>query len=91
MYAGRIVEVGNVDSIVRKPLHPYTKGLLNSIPRMTDKSQRIEPIPGNVPDLIDLPEGCAFKPRCQWAQDRCNELPLLKDLGEDHFVRCHLS
>lgn len=90
MYAGRMVEVGSVDSIVQKPLHPYTKGLLNSIPKITKKLQRIEPIPGNVPDLIDLPEGCAFKPRCQSAQDHCDDLPPLKDLDKGHFVMCHL-
>lgn len=90
MYAGRIVEVGSVDSIVQKPLHPYTKGLLNSIPRITKKLQRIEPIPGNVPDLIDLPDGCAFKPRCKWALNHCNELTELKNMGGDHYVRCSL-
>jgi oligopeptide/dipeptide ABC transporter ATP-binding protein len=91
MYAGRIVEVGSVDSIVRNPLHPYTKGLLNSIPRITKKLQRIEPIPGNVPDLIDLPNGCAFKPRCKWAFAHCDEWPELKQMGEGHSVRCFLD
>jgi peptide/nickel transport system ATP-binding protein/oligopeptide transport system ATP-binding protein len=90
MYAGRIVEVASVNSIVQKPLHPYTKGLLNSIPKITKTLQRIEPIPGNVPDLIDLPEGCAFKPRCECALNHCNESPELKDMGEGHFVSCRL-
>jgi len=90
MYAGRIVEVGDIDAVVRQPLHPYTRGLLNSIPRLGDKSRRIESIPGNVPDLVDLPNGCAFKTRCSWAGAHCNELPLLKDLGGGHTVRCHL-
>lgn len=90
MYAGRMVEVGNIDTIIRQPLHPYTRGLLNSIPKLGDKSRRIESIPGNVPDLVDLPDGCAFKTRCQWAGDPCDELPLLKDLGGRHAVRCHL-
>jgi len=91
MYAGRIVEVGSVESIVQTPLHPYTKGLLNSIPRITKTRQRIEPIPGNVPDLIDLPEGCAFQPRCQWAFDHCKEPVELKDMGKGHWVRCPLN
>lgn len=90
MYAGRIVEFGNVDAIVQKPLHPYTKGLLNSIPRITNRSKRIEPIPGNVPDLIDLPHGCAFMPRCTWSENRCHEPTELREMGGGHFVRCLL-
>lgn len=90
MYAGRLVEIGSVDCIVQNPLHPYTKGLLNSIPRITEKSKRIEPIPGNVPDLIDMPGGCAFKPRCKYSNNQCNDLPELKDIGRGHLVRCTL-
>lgn len=90
MYAGRIVEIGGVDDVVQNPLHPYTQGLLKSIPRMTKETQKIEPIPGNVPDLIDLPEGCAFMPRCTWADDRCKAWAEWKEKGEGHFVRCLL-
>ncbi len=90
MYAGRIVEIGKVDDVIQNPLHPYTKGLLNSIPRITRERQKIEPIPGNVPDLIDLPEGCAFMPRCTWSNDHCHEVPEWKEMDEDHFVRCFL-
>ena len=91
MYAGRIVEIGKVDDVIQNPLHPYTKGLLNSIPRITRERQRIEPIPGNVPDLIDLPEGCAFIPRCAWSKDHCHEGPEWKETDEGHFVRCFLD
>lgn len=90
MYAGRIVEIGRVDDVIENPLHPYTKGLLNSIPQITKEHQRIEPIPGNVPDLIDLPEGCAFKPRCAWSKDHCREWPEWREMSEGHFVRCLL-
>jgi oligopeptide/dipeptide ABC transporter ATP-binding protein len=90
MYAGRIVEIGRVDDVIQTPLHPYTKGLLNSIPRITKEPQKIEPIPGNVPDLIGLPEGCAFKPRCAWSNDQCHEWPEWEEMGEGHSVRCLL-
>jgi oligopeptide/dipeptide ABC transporter ATP-binding protein len=90
MYAGRIVEIGRVESIIGEPLHPYTKGLLNSIPRITRERQPLEPIPGNVPDLIDLPGGCAFKPRCRWSTDRCDGDVELKETGRERFVRCVL-
>jgi oligopeptide/dipeptide ABC transporter ATP-binding protein len=91
MYAGGIVEMGKVDQVTQDPLHPYTRGLLNSIPRITREPQRIEPIPGNVPDLIDLPEGCAFMPRCAWSKDHCHEGPEWKKTDEGHFVRCFLD
>ncbi|OGP88243.1 MAG: methionine ABC transporter ATP-binding protein [Deltaproteobacteria bacterium RBG_16_48_10] len=90
MYAGRIVEIGRVDDVIQNPLHPYTKGLLNSIPKITKEPQKIEPIPGNVPDLIDLPGGCAFNSRCTWSNDHCHEEPEWKEMGEGHFVRCLL-
>jgi oligopeptide/dipeptide ABC transporter ATP-binding protein len=90
MYAGRIVEMGRVDDVIQSPLHPYTQGLLNSIPQITKEPQKIEPIPGNVPDLIDLPEGCAFKPRCARSKDHCQEWPEWRERSEGHFVRCFL-
>ena len=90
MYAGSIVEIGGVDDVVENPMHPYTRGLLQSIPKITKEPQRIEPIPGNVPDLIDLPEGCAFKPRCGQTSDRCRGGPEWKEVREGHWVRCLL-
>jgi oligopeptide/dipeptide ABC transporter ATP-binding protein len=76
MYAGRIVEKGPVDQIVENPQHPYTQGLLACRPRITTPKERIAPIPGNVPDLVELPDGCAFAPRCQYAQPICTQGPV---------------
>ena len=70
MYAGRVVETGTADQVTEQPAHPYTQGLLSCIPRLTSKT-RIEPIPGEVPDLVGLPAGCVFHPRCQFAQEAC--------------------
>ena len=73
MYAGRMVESGPVSQIFNAPVHPYTKALLSSIPRMTDSDQRLTAIEGQPPDLAALPPGCAFAPRCREAFDRCRE------------------
>lgn len=92
MYAGRAVEEGNVVPIFTKPKMPYTMGLLNSVPRV-DKAavhqERLEAIPGNVPNPLYLPEGCAFHPRCKFAVDQCKAaIPDLVDSGNGHMVRC---
>ena len=74
MYAGRTVEIGSVRDVFCRPLHPYTKGLLKSIPKpfkVGEKPQRLMPIPGTVPNPADLPSGCPFHPRCVWAQEHC--------------------
>lgn len=92
MYAGRIVEQGTVDEIVGNPQHPYTQGLLNCRPRIGERGQTIRPIPGNVPGLADLPEGCAFAPRCQHARDVCSEGPIpMFESGQGHLNRCLIS
>ena len=91
MYAGRIVERGPVDKVIAAPKHPYTQGLLACIPRMTTKTQAINPIPGNVPDLIDLPPGCAFAPRCPLVRDECWQADLrLRAVAPGHYARCIL-
>jgi peptide/nickel transport system ATP-binding protein len=96
MYAGRQVESGDVGSIFAEPLHPYTTGLLNSMPRLDRlRTERLEPIPGNPPSLIHLPTGCAFNPRCarrvDVPGDRCvHELPELLELAGGRNVRCFL-
>lgn len=91
MYAGRIVERGPVDQVIEDPKHPYTQGLLACIPRITSKSQAINPIPGNVPDLIDLPPGCAFAPRCPLARPECWQAELrLRAVTPGHYARCIL-
>jgi oligopeptide/dipeptide ABC transporter ATP-binding protein len=92
MYAGRAVEEANVNDIYANPKMPYTRGLLNSIPRV-DKAaihqERLEAIPGNVPNPLHLPEGCAFHPRCKYATEDCKKaIPSLEDSGGGHMVRC---
>ncbi|MBI5586385.1 MAG: ABC transporter ATP-binding protein [Deltaproteobacteria bacterium] len=89
MYAGRIVELAAVASLFAEPLHPYTQGLLASLPRVDLRPKaRLPVIAGRVPDLIDLPAGCAFQDRCPWGLGRCREEPELKDTGRGHLVRC---
>jgi oligopeptide/dipeptide ABC transporter ATP-binding protein len=94
MYAGRIFEYADVRSIFVNPRHPYTQGLLNSIPRVDredTKKERLEAIPGLVPSLLDLPEGCKFLERCKYAFHPCTgEEPPLRENDSGHFVRCWL-
>ena len=91
MYAGKIVEYAPAREIFKTPRHPYTGGLLISIPRL-DRPRTKEPlptIPGVVPSPYNMPKGCAFNPRCQYAQDKCREeLPPLEEITASHFVRC---
>ena len=92
MYAGRVVEQGEVGQIFRAPAHPYTRALLNSIPRMSDTRQRLTAIEGQPPDLSALPAGCAFAPRCPSAIARCGEAaPPELVLGDGRTVRCWLA
>ena len=90
MYGGRIVEQASARSIYKNPQHPYTRGLLASVPRLdSDSSQRLVPIEGSPPDLSRLPPGCAFAPRCRHAIAQCNEQrPVLRDVGEQHTMAC---
>jgi oligopeptide/dipeptide ABC transporter ATP-binding protein len=94
MYCGRIVEEGLTDQVVRAPLHPYTKGLLNSIPRMergADRNVHLPQIPGATPGLLNLPEGCAFAPRCPDALDICLRLaPQERQVEAGRKTACHL-
>lgn len=91
MYAGKIVETGSVEQIIFKPKHPYTKGLLKSIPKIGDKKNKIQSIPGDVPDLAALPSGCSFYLRCNKSTPDCQkgEIPL-KMMEEGRQVRCLL-
>jgi peptide/nickel transport system ATP-binding protein len=97
MYGGRIVEDGTVDDIFYRPEHPYTLGLLNSVPRITaGESHRLRAIPGQPPSLISLPSGCAFQPRCEYStkvsSGACaSTVPSLSDKGSGHLSRCHLD
>ncbi|WP_299429917.1 ABC transporter ATP-binding protein [uncultured Meiothermus sp.] len=93
MYAGRAVEEADVVPTFKKPLHPYTMGLLNSVPRLdlaAIHQQRLEAIPGNVPNPLNLPQGCAFHPRCKFFKPGlCDtDIPTLQDAGNGHMVRC---
>jgi len=90
MYAGKIVEESTTEKIYGEPLHPYTRFLIDSLPKFGDKSRR-ESVPGSPPSLIDLPEGCPFHPRCPHATGICMEqTPDLVKLDTDHRVACWL-
>ena len=92
MYAGNIVELTDVKSIFKHPMHPYTVGLIGSIPKMAQKQgERLETIPGSVPNLIYPPPGCRFHPRCSKVMDICKqEKPKMTEIETGHFVACHL-
>jgi len=92
MYAGKIVELSDALSLFDKPLHPYTKALLKSIPNIKLSEQTLESIPGMPPDLLSPPKGCRFNPRCPYAFKECFERePELTQVGKDRFVACHLQ
>lgn len=90
MYGGKIQEVAQIRVLFREPLHPYTKGLLASIPNPSLKGQRLQAIPGNVPSIFELPSGCKFCTRCEHVDDLCRrEEPELREVESGHWVRCH--
>jgi len=89
MYAGIIAEVGNVEQVFRNPNHPYTMGLLASLPSRVRKGQPLYSIPGAVPDPAYKPQGCPFNPRCPYVNEICRrEFPEMCDFGDHHFARC---
>ena len=91
MYAGRIVEMGDVRQIFNRPSHPYTEALINSVPSIEEKTERLYSIPGQPPALWDLPPGCSFAPRCPYAHDRClQEYPLTFELDGGQSSACWL-
>ncbi len=91
MYAGVVVETASVSDVFQAPLHPYTQGLVRSIPDVTNRSERLEVIKGAVPDLIQPPSGCRFHPRCPQAMERCStEKPMALEVRPGHEVCCHL-
>ena len=93
MYAGKIIERGSAKEIYANPRHPYTIGLLNSVPRLDlPRRAKLEPIEGQPPDLINIPQGCSFRARCRWAIDKCaNDTPPLTTLEEGHLTACWRS
>ena len=89
MYAGNIVEEAPVKELFANPQHPYTEGLIDSVPRLGNRLHRLPSIPGSVPDLSVMPEGCRFAPRCKYAQDSCKQkLPELQTVSEGHRCAC---
>ena len=95
MYAGEIVESGPAKALLKSPFHPYTKGLITSIPKLGTKKRpgaRLEEIPGNVPSLDQRPSGCPFHPRCSWAMEICKtQNPQLRMIEAQRQVSCHLE
>jgi len=90
MYAGKVVEQGTADVVLRRPAHPYTRALMRSVPRPEQKGRQLPVIPGSPPDLGALPPGCAFRPRCPGAGHDCHRPPDLVEVGPGHLARCHL-
>ena len=89
MYAGRIVEQGTTADVLLRPQHPYTRGLLDSVPGNADPRTRLRPIPGMAPSLLDLPAGCSFRARCQRADAECEHDPVMREYGAGgHALRC---
>ena len=91
MYAGRVAEQGTVEEVFNHPLHPYTRGLLDSIPRLaTPRKSRLATIDGMVPALTEMPAGCRFNNRCPHADEHCvSSYPDIGDSGGGHLVACH--
>jgi oligopeptide/dipeptide ABC transporter ATP-binding protein len=91
MYTGQIVERGTVYQVLKEPLHPYTMGLLNSIPNEESKGEKLNVIRGVVPNPLELPKGCTFAPRCPFVMDICRrQVPKLLDIGGNHLAHCWL-
>lgn len=91
MYSGRVVESAPVKELFKNPQHPYTKGLLASIPSLDQDKERLHSIDGVVPSPFDLPKGCYFAPRCEFAKPECaTKMPAITKSGEEHTVRCFL-
>ena len=92
MYAGRIVEQGTVAAVLSRPQHPYTRGLLDSVPAAGRRGARLAQIPGMAPSPLELPPGCAFRDRCPRATEACREMPAMRRVGDSataQAVRCH--
>ena len=88
MYAGRIVEAGRTDDVIDRPLHPYTVGLLGSVPSANKRGQRLNQIPGMTPNMLALPRGCAFRERCPRAGDACLADPDITEPASGRSIRC---
>jgi peptide/nickel transport system ATP-binding protein len=89
MYAGRMVERGSKTQVIRAPSHPYTQGLIGSIPGSQNRRKRLQQIPGMMPNLMDMPAGCPFMDRCDLKDAACDTRPHLVEIEPGHFVACH--
>lgn len=91
MYGGNVVEVAPIRVLFKKPLHPYTQMLMKAIPNILSPVERLESIPGSVPEMVNPPPGCRFNPRCPFASETCRrERPKLEEVEEEHEVACYL-
>ena len=89
MYGGQVVELASARDLLRKPMHPYTKALMNSVPKLRGDADRLSAIPGNVPRIGNFPPGCRFAPRCPMARPECSEkIPELLEVEPGRVVRC---
>ena len=89
MYAGVIQEIATIDELFKNPLHPYTKALMNSIPKIDQKVDRLNTLKGMVPSILDMPVGCKFCTRCDFVEQKCEDTePELIEIKDGHFVRC---
>jgi peptide/nickel transport system ATP-binding protein len=92
MYLGRIVETAGTEELFARPNHPYTRALLDEVPRIDKRHSRYAPVKGEIPSPLDPPSGCAFHPRCPHALARCRgEAPVLREIGPGHSAACHLN
>jgi peptide/nickel transport system ATP-binding protein len=90
LYAGRVCETADTKTIFYNPLHPYTNALLTAVPSLALRKEKLEVIPGTIPNLVDPPSGCRFHPRCEYAQDVCTKkIPDLLEVESGHYVACH--
>ena len=89
MYGGKVQEIATVEELFKNPLHPYTKALMDSIPKMDQKVERLNALKGMVPSILDMPVGCKFCTRCDFVEDKCMDTePELIEVKDGHFVRC---
>ena len=88
MYAGRIVEEADICTLFDHPAHPYTRGLLRAVSSLRSGGSVLDTIPGNVPNLLHLPDGCSFSPRCGCCTEECGTMPELREISPGHRVRC---
>ncbi len=92
MYAGNLVEVGNVEAVFKRSLHPYSYKLIGAFPSVVGPKKRLEFIPGTPPNLMNLPTGCRFHPRCPFAKDKCaTDVPEFREIEDGHFAKCHYA